>query len=211
VQIARYCSGQPSLSAAARGWLSADQKIKTSSNRRDLLRRAASANLFGHLYRPSWRDLKLGMSFCSEHSKEEGPAKPAPDIGKASTAISNWIRFMECLNCHADNPESGRFCTQCGAALPAKCIQCGAVNLPKSRFCGSCGANLAATRASNGFTPATSRPPPTSETSIISGSERRHLTVLFCDIVGSTSLDKSLDPEDINDLTRRYSDCWTVA
>ena len=66
-------------------------------------------------------------------------------------------------------------------------------------------------RGSNGFTPATSRPPPTSETSIISGSERRHLTVLFCDIVGSTSLAKSLDPEDLNELTRRYYDCCTHA
>src|SRR5262245_64757480 len=119
---------------------------------------------------------------------------------------------MECLSCHADNPESGRFCTQCGAALPAKCIQCGAVNSPESRFCGSCGASLAlATRASNGFTAATSRPPSPSETNFISVGERRHLTVLFCDIVGSTSLAKSLDPEDLNEITRRYYDCCTDA
>ena len=119
---------------------------------------------------------------------------------------------MECLSCHTDNPESGRFCTQCGAALPTKCIQCGAVNLPESRFCGSCGARLAvATRASNGFTAATSRLPSPSKPNFISGGERRHLTVLFCDIVGSTSLAKSLDPEDLNEITRRYYDCCTDA
>jgi class 3 adenylate cyclase len=118
---------------------------------------------------------------------------------------------MECLSCHADNPESGRFCTQCGAALPAKCIRCGAVNLPESRFCGSCGASLAVTRASNGFTAATSRLPSPSKTNFPSGGERRHLTVLFCDIVGSTSLAKSLDPEDLNEITRRYYDCCTDA
>src|SRR5262249_3432811 len=118
---------------------------------------------------------------------------------------------MECLSCHADNPESGRFCTQCGVALPAKCIQCGAVNSPESRFCGSCGVSLAvATRASNVFT-AASRLPSPSRTNFASGSERRHLTVLFCDIVGSTSLAKSLDPEDLNELTRRYYDCCTDA
>ena len=119
---------------------------------------------------------------------------------------------MECLSCQADNPESGRFCTQCGAALPAKCIQCGAVNSPKNRFCGSCGASLAvATRTSNGFTAQTARPPSPSKTNLISGGERRHLTVLFCDIVGSTSLARSLDPEDLNEITRRYYDCCTDA
>ena len=38
----------------------------------------------------------------------------------------------------------------------------------------------------------------------LTGSERRHLTVLFCDMVGSTALAKALDPEDLNDITRRY-------
>jgi class 3 adenylate cyclase/predicted ATPase len=37
-------------------------------------------------------------------------------------------------------------------------------------------------------------------------SERRHLTVLFCDIVQSTSLAKSLDPEDLSQLMRIYYD-----
>jgi len=47
----------------ARGWLSADQKIKTSSNRRVPRRgRKWSTELFG----------------------------PVADIGKTSTAISNW-------------------------------------------------------------------------------------------------------------------------
>jgi class 3 adenylate cyclase len=33
---------------------------------------------------------------------------------------------------------------------------------------------------------------------------RRSLTVLFCDVVGSTSLSERLDPEDVRDLLRRY-------
>ena len=68
-----------------------------------------------------------------------------------------------------------------------------------------------ATRASNGFTAAISRLPSPSKPNFISGGERRHLTVLFCDIVGSTSLAKSLDPEDLNEITRRYYDCCTDA
>jgi len=37
-------------------------------------------------------------------------------------------------------------------------------------------------------------------------AERRLLTVLFCDLVGSTSLIQRLDPEDARDLLRRYQD-----
>jgi predicted ATPase/class 3 adenylate cyclase len=39
--------------------------------------------------------------------------------------------------------------------------------------------------------------------------ERRQLTVLFCDLVGSTELSARLDPEDLREVMRRYQD--TVA
>ena len=37
-------------------------------------------------------------------------------------------------------------------------------------------------------------------------AERRQLTVMFCDLVGSTALSSRLDPEDLSDLMRRYQD-----
>jgi class 3 adenylate cyclase/tetratricopeptide (TPR) repeat protein len=37
-------------------------------------------------------------------------------------------------------------------------------------------------------------------------AQRRQLTVLFCDLVGSTELSRRLDPEDLRDLSRRYQD-----
>ncbi len=37
-------------------------------------------------------------------------------------------------------------------------------------------------------------------------AERRQVTVLFCDLVGSTSLSVGLDPEDYRDLIRAYQD-----
>jgi class 3 adenylate cyclase/predicted ATPase len=43
------------------------------------------------------------------------------------------------------------------------------------------------------------------------GGERRHLTVLFCDIVGSSVLAKSLDPEELNSITRTYYKCCREA
>jgi class 3 adenylate cyclase len=39
------------------------------------------------------------------------------------------------------------------------------------------------------------------------GAERRQLTVMFCDLVGSTSFAASLDPEDLRDLIRAYHAC----
>src|SRR5262249_8528361 len=35
-------------------------------------------------------------------------------------------------------------------------------------------------------------------------AERRQLTVMFCDLVGSTALSTQLDPEDLRDVVRAY-------
>ena len=40
--------------------------------------------------------------------------------------------------------------------------------------------------------------------SAITGAERRQLTVMFCDLVGSTQLAERLDPEDLRDVIRSY-------
>jgi predicted ATPase/class 3 adenylate cyclase len=37
-------------------------------------------------------------------------------------------------------------------------------------------------------------------------AERRHLTVMFCDLVGSTALSERLDPEDFRDIMRLYQE-----
>ncbi len=38
-------------------------------------------------------------------------------------------------------------------------------------------------------------------------AERRQLTVMFCDLVGSTELSERLDPEDMREVFRAYQDC----
>jgi len=40
----------------------------------------------------------------------------------------------------------------------------------------------------------------------IPDAERRHLTVMFCDLVDSTSLASQLDPEDLREVVRAYQD-----
>ncbi|MBN2463743.1 MAG: zinc ribbon domain-containing protein [Dehalococcoidia bacterium] len=49
---------------------------------------------------------------------------------------------MKCLKCQADNPDSQKFCGECGAKLERVCQKCGASNLPKYSFCGKCGYDL---------------------------------------------------------------------
>ena len=41
----------------------------------------------------------------------------------------------------------------------------------------------------------------------ISAAERRQLTVMFCDLVGSTALSARLDPEDMREIVGAYHQC----
>src|SRR6516165_11117679 len=86
---------------------------------------------------------------------------------------------MRCLSCEHDNRADRRFCAECGAVLAAVCGSCGAANQPGEKFCGGCGARLPT------VAPATGVPTPTPDAAVPAG-ERRQLTVLFCDLVGST-------------------------
>lgn len=42
-------------------------------------------------------------------------------------------------------------------------------------------------------------------------AERRQLTVMFCDLVGSTELSQQLDPEDLRTVIGACQDCWVAA
>ena len=66
----------------------------------------------------------------------------------------------------------------------AVCTICGATNPEGSRFCNACGARLAAA----------------AETVPERSGERRVVTMLFCDVRGSTAMAETLDPEDWTDL-----------
>ncbi len=94
-----------------------------------------------------------------------------------------------CRHCQATNPEGGRFCETCGAALEEECAACGAPHRPDARFCTQCGAPLGAAQA---LLPA----PVASKAARLSGEgERKQVSVMFADIRGSTQLIESLDPE----------------
>lgn len=109
---------------------------------------------------------------------------------------------MYCPNCRARTASGQKFCGDCGTPLPWFCHNCGGMNEPRSRFCGECGAASAAT----------SGPPPFAApgTGPVPGEpERRHLTVVFADLVGSTALSARLDPEDLRDVIDAWRNCVT--
>ena len=74
-----------------------------------------------------------------------------------------------------------------------------------------CAATRAADATRRGSTPATIRCdanfPPVAE----AVGERRHVTVMFCDLVGSTSISAGLDAEDWRDLVGSYLDAASAA
>src|SRR6476661_5483207 len=53
--------------------------------------------------------------------------------------------------------------------------------------------------------------PPTAAPVAEAVGERRHITVMFCDLVGSTSISAALDAEDWRDLVGAYLDAATAA
>src|SRR5215472_6992409 len=50
-------------------------------------------------------------------------------------------------------------------------------------------------------------PPPTAAPASVRDAERRHLTVMFCDLVGSTALSQRFDPEDLREVIGAYHRC----
>jgi class 3 adenylate cyclase len=57
-----------------------------------------------------------------------------------------------------------------------------------------------------GESASTSMPAPELDSGVSSEAERRQVTVLFCDLVGSTALSGAIDPEPLGTLIRRYQD-----
>src|SRR3974390_1886424 len=49
----------------------------------------------------------------------------------------------------------------------------------------------------------------TIERSLKETAERRHVTVMFCDLVGSTALSTRMDPEDLREVISAYQKCVT--
>ncbi|WP_354597000.1 adenylate/guanylate cyclase domain-containing protein [Streptomyces sp. JL1001] len=89
---------------------------------------------------------------------------------------------MNCLSCQQDLPPTARFCSSCGTPCAT--------------------ASAAAPAAVTAVGPAAAAPPP--------ADERKPVTVLFCDLVGSTALSGVLDPETLRTVTLRYFEAMSA-
>jgi class 3 adenylate cyclase/predicted ATPase len=87
------------------------------------------------------------------------------------------LKSVECPGCKAEVPAGNKFCGGCGAKLPT-----GAIGAPVE--------------------PSSSPKKPAS-----APAERRQLTVMFCDLVGSTALSARMDPEDLRGVIGAYHAC----
>lgn len=107
------------------------------------------------------------------------------------------LTTLDCTQCSAANPAGNKFCGACGTALPRICGACEFSNPPTFAFCGSCAKPL------SGDAVGQSKPSPTASAP---EAERRHLTVLFADLVGSARLASLLDPEDWRNAVDAYQE-----
>jgi len=120
---------------------------------------------------------------------------------------------MKCPKCHAENPETRKFCRECGAKLLLICPQCDSENLPGDKFCGDCGHNLTLPSEPplkdlsfdekldkiQRYLPKGLTEKTLSQRDRIEG-ERKQVTVMFCDMEGFTQLSEGLGPEQAYDI-----------
>jgi adenylate cyclase len=120
---------------------------------------------------------------------------------------------VNCPSCGYENREGSRFCGRCRASLAAeaKCPSCGAANPAGQRFCNGCGTELvpvetpvaAAERSkvpAGAPTPAPIEAPDHLAHKVRAvaaelAGERKQVTVLFADVMGSMDLAERTDPE----------------
>jgi class 3 adenylate cyclase/tetratricopeptide (TPR) repeat protein len=124
---------------------------------------------------------------------------------------------MNCPNCGTLNPQEARFCFNCGSPLALTCQQCGTSLQPGAKFCHNCGhpVSAGAAPATQDSAPKNASQPQTvddlvgryiprgllsklesARSSHLMEGERRVVTILFCDVKGSTEAASGLDPEE---------------
>jgi class 3 adenylate cyclase len=101
---------------------------------------------------------------------------------------------MRCPKCMSENARPGAFAPSAGCHC--RCLACGFENEPAAKFCGGCGKPIGEVAA----------PAPTAVPAPLraDGAERRQLSVMFCDLVGSTALSARLEPEYLREVIGAY-------
>ncbi|MGE5222347.1 MAG: adenylate/guanylate cyclase domain-containing protein [Omnitrophica WOR_2 bacterium] len=121
--------------------------------------------------------------------------------------------MVKCHNCQAQNPPGSRFCMNCGASLVQACPYCSTVNPLGAKFCMNCGKPLQGSDSTGYGTEQSPVLSPMMQNGVnlpqeyaekmeaarlqrSMEGERRIVTILFCDVKGSTSMAEGMDPEE---------------
>ena len=112
---------------------------------------------------------------------------------------------MKCDSCGRHISLNANFCGHCGSATKSstECLFCYRLNPADVKFCINCGASLTSERP-----PQFPQPDSTASQPKVmpAESERRHITVVFCDLVESSSIAEQQDPEDFHEMIRSYQE-----
>ena len=117
---------------------------------------------------------------------------------------------MKCPKCQHENPDTQKFCGECGSKLERICPNCSANNPSGYKFCGECGSDLRQSiETPLGDDVDQESPSPESTIreippapKVIEG-ERKYVTALFSDMSGYTAMSERLDPEEVKEITSR--------
>jgi class 3 adenylate cyclase len=116
---------------------------------------------------------------------------------------------IQCPKCQFENPDTQKFCGECGSKLEKACPSCGSKNPPQYKFCGDCGCKIdipselppkdlsfdQKIEKIQKYLPRGLTEKILSQRDRIEG-ERKQVTVMFCDMKDFTHLSEKLSPED---------------
>ena len=111
---------------------------------------------------------------------------------------------MHCPKCGTENAPDAKFCKECGSSFLINCSNCNATLPFDAKFCQECGTQVEGADTSHPqlerlkqYIPETllQKLQSASQTGGMVG-ERRTVTMLFCDVEGSTATAEMLDPEE---------------
>lgn len=116
---------------------------------------------------------------------------------------------MKCPKCQHENPDNKKFCRECGEKFLLRCPKCQAEILATDKFCGECGHTLHLPSEPfpknipidekfekiQKYLPKGLAEKILSQRDRIEG-ERKHVTVMFCDMKGFSSISERLGPEE---------------
>lgn len=117
---------------------------------------------------------------------------------------------MICETCGYVNDPDAVFCVECSQPLLKICPDCGTENKPVAKFCKKCGQSFQGQGEVDTFGHL-ERPHDIAPDSLQkrmnstrheSHGQRKHVTILFADVVGSTSIAEKLDPEEWKEVVQ---------